>query len=81
MTEGIDALATVQWFVARLKRGAEIGPETSLLSEGLKLDSLELAELSALLEDRYGSDPFSDGQMPETVGEIIAFYDAPATVR
>jgi len=22
-----------------------------------------------------GSDPFSNGQMPETVGEIVAFYD------
>ena len=38
------------------------------------------AELSAVLEDEYGSDPFSDGEMPETVGEIVAFYDdgAPA---
>ena len=42
--------------------------------EGLGLDSLETAELSALLEDEYGTDPFGAGLMPETVAEIIAFY-------
>jgi len=42
--------------------------------DGLALDSLETAELSVSLEDAFGSDPFSAGQMPETVGEIAAFY-------
>ncbi len=46
--------------------------------EGLGLDSLETAELSATLEDEFGSDPFSAGEMPETVGEIVAFYAAAA---
>ena len=32
------------------------------------------AELSALLEDEHGRDPFSAGEMPQTVGEIEAFY-------
>ena len=40
----------------------------------LDLDSLELAELSVLLEDHLGRDPYSAGIMPSTVGEIVAFY-------
>jgi acyl carrier protein len=42
--------------------------------DGLGLDSLETAELSAILEDEFGTDPFGAGLMPETVAEIIAFY-------
>lgn len=42
--------------------------------EGLGLDSLQTAELSAVLEDVFGTDPFSEGQLPETVGEIVDFY-------
>ena len=38
------------------------------------LDSLESAELSAVLEDEFGTDPFSSGLMPETVQEIVDFY-------
>ena len=46
-----------------------------LYGGGLQLDSLETAELSALLEDAFGVDPFSaGGKMPETVGEILDFY-------
>ena len=44
--------------------------------EGLGLDSLQTAELSASLEDELGSDPFSADEMPETVAEIVAFYGA-----
>lgn len=40
----------------------------------LGLDSLELAELSAALEDELGRDPYSAGLIPDTVGEIMAFY-------
>ena len=44
------------------------------------IDSLEAAELSAMLEDEFGTDPFSAGEeMPETVGEVLAFYEAAAT--
>jgi acyl carrier protein len=49
--------------------------QTPLYADGLGLDSLETAELSALLEDEFGSDPFSTDSMPQTVGEIKAFYD------
>ena len=44
------------------------------LQEDLDLDSLELAELSVLLEDNLGRDPYSEGVVPRTVGEIVAFY-------
>jgi acyl carrier protein len=38
---------------------------------------LEAAELSAMLEDEFGSDPFSaGGELPENVGDILAFYEA-----
>lgn len=42
--------------------------------DGLGLDSLETAELSAILEDELGTDPFGAGLLPETVGEVVAFY-------
>ena len=49
--------------------------DTSLWGEGLGLDSLEAAELSAMLEDELGTDPFSSGgDIPERVGDILAFY-------
>ena len=42
--------------------------------DGLSLDSLETAELSAMLEDEFGTDPFGAGLMPENISEIVAFY-------
>jgi acyl carrier protein len=45
------------------------------LYQDLALDSLEVAELSAALEDDLGSDPYSEGLTPRTVGEITDFYD------
>lgn len=57
----------------RGKEVAEITPETQLGAD-LELDSLELAELSAALEDELGSDPYTQGLAPETVGQLISFY-------
>ena len=48
--------------------------DTQIHGDGLGLDSLETAELSAILEDEFGTDPFGAGQMPETVAEIVEFY-------
>jgi acyl carrier protein len=48
--------------------------DTDDLFEVLGLDSLEVAELSALLEDTYGSDPYSAGLTPRTVREVVEFY-------
>jgi acyl carrier protein len=55
--------------------GVEITP-ASTLSEDLGMDSLELSELSAALEDDLGSDPYTEGLIPETVGELVSFYKA-----
>lgn len=68
-------VATLQMLLQR--RGVEnpeITPEKQL-GPDLELDSLELAELSAALEDDLGSDPYSQGLAPETVGQLIAFYN------
>ena len=68
---------TIRSFLARSKKqNKAIELDTSLYSEGLGLDSLETAELSAVLEDELGSDPFSNGEVPQTVREIIDFYDS-----
>ena len=50
----------------------ELTDDLGLYAGGLELDSLHAAELSAQLEDEFGSDPFSaalagGGDMPETV--------------
>jgi acyl carrier protein len=57
----------------------ELTDDVALYAEGLGLDSLEAAELSAQLEDEFGSDPFTSAlqageDLPETVGDIVAFY-------
>jgi acyl carrier protein len=55
--------------------------DLGLYGDGLELDSLEAAELSAMLEDELGSDPFTSGSTNlETVGDILAFYAAPTAV-
>jgi acyl carrier protein len=54
--------------------GIEVRPQSTLTGD-LGLDSLELAELSAVLEDEVGHDPFSEGIVPETVAELIGYYD------
>jgi acyl carrier protein len=59
---------------ARGASGVEVRHE-SRLGRDLGLDSLELAELSAVLEDELGSDPYSDGLVPETVSDLVAYYD------
>ncbi|MFS3126833.1 phosphopantetheine-binding protein [Nocardioides sp. Bht2] len=76
-----NILALIGDFLLRAsKPQEELSATTSLWADGLELDSLEAAELSAMLEDAYGSDPFSVGAtMPETVADVLAFYEAPAT--
>lgn len=41
---------------------------------GLGLDSLDTAELSILLEHRFGNDPYTAGLFPQTIGEIVSYY-------
>jgi len=40
----------------------------------LGLESLDVAELSAILEDDLGRDPYSAGFLPQTVGQIVDWY-------
>lgn len=62
-------------FLTRAKKPFNtLEPETALYNGGLELTSLDAAELSAVLEDELGSDPFSSGEVPATIGDIIAFY-------
>jgi acyl carrier protein len=61
-----------------LKRRKEADVEVDLdsdLYDDLSLDSLEVAELSAVLEDDLGSDPYSQGETPRTVAEVVEFYE------
>jgi acyl carrier protein len=70
----------IRAFLQRTEKDADAPLDTPLFGEGLGLDSLETAELSATLEDEVGSDPFSDGLMPETLGQVLDFYeDAPSS--
>jgi len=76
MADGQHVLATVRAFVQRVNNHTDVDLDTSLYGDGIGFDSLEIGELGALLEDTYGSDPFLVGREIETVGDIIAFYDA-----
>lgn len=68
---------TVTEFLARVDKLVEgFEATTPLYADGVGLDSLETAELSAVLEDAFGSDPFSADRMPETLADIVAFYGA-----
>lgn len=53
---------------------AEVDRSSQLYDDGIGLDSLCVAELSAMLEKAYGSDPYTSQVMPLTVGDIIGFY-------
>ena len=68
-------LSAIQTILGRVRIGAEADLGTALFADGLALDSLETAELSAMLEDEFGKDPFSVGEMPDTVTDLLAFYD------
>ncbi len=49
---------------------------SELYDDGIGMDSLCVAELSAMLEKTYGSDPYTSGAMPQTVDDIVNFYGA-----
>ena len=54
----------------------EVQLSSILYDGGLGLDSLSAAELSAALEKAFGKDPYTSGQLPQTVGQIVDFYAA-----
>jgi acyl carrier protein len=72
-------LVLIQSLLERSDKGdVTVAMDTAIHGDGdgLGLDSLETAELSAMLEDEFGTDPFGAGLMPETVAEIVAFYSS-----
>ncbi len=71
-----DAERTIRAFIRRVKNTDAVELESKLYGDGVGLDSLETAELSAILEDELGADPFAEGELPQTVAEVIAFYDS-----
>jgi acyl carrier protein len=74
MTDTARVESAIRDFLRRSKKNDVIDRDTILFAGGIGLDSLATAELSVVLEDEMGSDPFSEGQMPQTVGEILDFY-------
>jgi acyl carrier protein len=75
----LRAEAVIRETIERLVTQRSPGPieilPGSKLTEDLGLDSLELAELSAVLEDTFDRDPFSEGIVPGTVAELVSYYD------
>ena len=63
---------TIRMLLRRKKIDIEVGPD-SVISD-LGLESLDVAELSAILEDDLGRDPYSAGFLPDTVGQIVDWY-------
>jgi len=53
---------------------SDVEMSSVLYDGGLGLDSLSAAELSVALEKEFGKDPYTRGQLPQTVGEIAEFY-------
>lgn len=71
--------AVIEKFLRRVDKPVEgLTDDTLLHADGLELDSLATAELAAVLEDELGTDPYTHGLMPATIGEIVAFYTEPA---
>jgi acyl carrier protein len=68
-------LNAIRSLLERRGNGRVAVTRDSQLHDDLELDSLELAEFSVILEDDLGRDPYTEGIVPRTVGEVIAFYD------
>jgi len=75
----MNARETVYAIIARLlaaqgREGVQVTDGSPIHDRGLEFDSLTTAELSSLLEDALGKDPYTAGQYPPTVGDLLAFY-------
>jgi acyl carrier protein len=76
-TRRTAAEQTIRTFLKSAKKDADAPADATLYADGIGLDSLETAELSALLEDEFGTDPFSEGDdLPQTLGEVLDHYAA-----
>jgi acyl carrier protein len=73
-----DRIVTVigRVFESRGEPVPPISQESTLYGEGIGLDSLDAATLSALLEQEFGHDPYTNGKFPRTVSDILGYYQA-----
>jgi acyl carrier protein len=82
-TQASSAMTTIDRIVAVIgrvfeNRGEEsplITENSPLYDEGIGLDSLDAATLSAFLEQEFGHDPYTSGRFPQTVSDLIAYYE------
>ncbi len=78
MTDSILALIAEELARIAADKGESlppIGPESVFLGGDLPIDSLDLATLLVVLEQRTGQDPFRAGFIQfNTVGELAALY-------
>ena len=74
MSENDLITDAIRRFLRRRHTNEDIDLDTRLFADGIGLDSLQTAELSVTLEDELGRDPFSAGLLPQSVGEIVDFY-------
>jgi acyl carrier protein len=77
MSIRLTIISQIQQVAAEQKKTlARLSDDLPLLDSGL--DSLCFAILVSRLEDLTGTDPFTasdGGRFPNTVGELIAFYE------
>ena len=73
-TTVLDAIRAIVARRAEVDLHIEIESESDLFDD-LELDSLEVLELSGILEESFGSDPFTEDLAPRTVADVIRFYE------
>lgn len=72
-----ETVRTILNDILEQKEGAEPVehlPNNTSLTDDLGLDSLDLAEMTVRIEDRYGVDVFADDVVDE-VGEVLDMID------
>jgi len=80
MANEARVLRVLKTLLERRKLPADtLSPASPLYRGGLGLDSLGAAELSVMLEMEFQTDPYTEGELPRSVADIVRFYDrAPA---
>ena len=63
----------------RILNGSPLLIDESLYETGIGLDSLDTAAFSSMLEAAYGVDPYSAGVFPETLRDVLRFYERELT--
>lgn len=56
------------------RQDVSVTDESFIQDQGLEFDSLTVAEFSANLEQQLGRDPYTGGQYPARVRDLLNFY-------